>query len=102
MVPLYTLWSAPQTDPSRSALTPEMQSIVSAMISRMERLECVLRSFAEHGATYGWIPDDAHRWETADWFEYLHRLDRTVQQRAEGALSDEPPSSSSERHRDGR
>ena len=73
-------------DQLRSALPAEAENLADEVAGRIERLERTLRSFAEHGATYGWIPDDAHRWHAGDWFEYLHRLDRTVRQRAVGAL----------------
>lgn len=73
-------------DQLRGALPADAERLADDVAARIDRLERALRTFAEHGATHGWIPDDAHRWHTGDWLEYLHRLDRTVRQRAAGAL----------------
>jgi hypothetical protein len=83
---MSTIVPTPLIEQLRSALPAGAENLADQVAARLERLERTLRTFAEQGATHGWIPDDAHRWHAGDWFEYLHRLDRTVRQRAAAAL----------------
>jgi hypothetical protein len=71
----------------RHALQPDQAQLAHDIEARLEQLERVLRHFVEHGAGANLLPQDSTRWDAADWFEYLHRVDRSVRRDAQRGLT---------------